>query len=222
MCWSASVCLICRVQSWSASKDRTQAAKWSAGLRIQITLFTDLRCLKHTGLGRIWGAFLHQQFKLRPSGTRRPGASSSPNLLGTIYVCLPFPSLCLQRQKSANTDGCKRCVHDKQNTSGVGEIVISVRPPKAPQVANVSLQNKILTQQKEVARSQIIAEPSSCLYRATRKSAMPWGCKAERAKWAHHHMWVCREVFVHMNKHLSPCSGFAGACACTRICAHLS
>lgn len=64
-------------------------------------------------------------------------------------------------------------MHDKQNTSGVGEIVISVRPPKAPQVANVSLQNKILTQQKEVARSQIIAEPSSYLYRATRKSAMP-------------------------------------------------
>lgn len=140
MCWSASVCLVCRVQSWSASKDRTQAAKWSAGLRIQITPFTDLRCLKHTGLGRIWGAFLHQQFKLPP---------------------------CLY------TYGCKRCVHDKQNTSGVGEIVISVRPPRAPQVANVSFAEKILTQQKEVARSQIIVEPSSYLYRATRKSAMP-------------------------------------------------
>lgn len=189
MCWSASVCLVCRVQSWSASKDRTQAAKWSAGLRIQITPFTDLRCLKHTGLGRIWGAFLHQQFKLPP---------------------------CLY------TYGCKRCVHDKQNTSGVGEIVIAVRPPRAPQVANVSFAEKILTQQKEVARSQIIVEPSSYLYRATRKSAMPWGCKAERAKWAHHHMSVCREVVVHMNKHLSPCSGFAGACACTCICAHLS
>lgn len=163
VCWSALVCLICSVRSQSTSKGRRRPAKWSASLRIQITLFTVLRCLKHTSLSRMWWPFVHQELKLPLSGTRRPGASSLQHLLGSICIYSPCPSACnaelMQQlsQKFARTNVYKRCMHNKWNVTGIGKTATSVVPSEEPQVVNGKLLHKILTQQKEVTKHLVIS-----------------------------------------------------------------
>jgi len=155
--WSALMCFISCVQSWS--KDGTQSVKWSTGLRIQITLF---RCLRHT---QVW------------AGSEEPFSTSSQNCFYWVHgdqvppaygisICFHFLSLChnarcKNRVRSLHTPKCMRGVCVTNRTWRIGKSTIPVIPSKEPQVVNVNLLNKILTQQ-EVTKHLLILWSGFC------------------------------------------------------------